>query len=219
MDSHASNPSPSVDATTTKASDATMAFWRGNAPDAVLSPVHDNAGHPVQSQTEAVESRRASESSFVSAVSGQENVGTEESTTFEPIKKSVSDPLGGKHNQDEEATPDRSGSATTAQGRPSLAKDSSRNRTERPAYTQRTSTLLNGLRRGATFSQLQSTRSQYSYTFDPMSSDSESSSSSEDEAHVKRRKAAKKEKKGNDFGWDGSEKQRKADAKAGSTLR
>ena len=217
MDSHASNPSPPVDATTTQASDATMAYWRGNAPDAVVSPIQDNAGHDVQPQAEAVESRRASDSSFVSATSGRDNVGTQESSTFQPIKKSVSDPLGGKHNQDEGAMQDRSGSATSAQGRPSLAKGSSKNRTERPAYTQRTSTLMNGLRRTATFSQLQSTRSQYSYTFDPMSSDSESSSSSEDEAHVKRRKAAKKEKDGEDFGWDGSEKQRKADAKAGKS--
>jgi hypothetical protein len=50
-----------------------------------------------------------------------------------------------------------------------------------------------------------------------MSSESESSSSSEDEAHTKRRKAAKKKKGEDDFGWDGSEKQRKADAKAGKS--
>jgi hypothetical protein len=203
MDSHASNPRSSADVTT-KANDATMAYWKGNAPDVVVSPMHDNAGLTVQSQTEAVESRRPSDSSFASAVSGQENVGTQESSTFEPITKSVSDPMGGKHSQDEGARPDRSGSATASQNRPYLAKGSSKNRTERPAYTQRTSTLMEGLRRGATYSQLQSTRNQYSYTFDPMSSDSESSSSSEDEAHVKKKKASKQEKEGDGNGWDGT---------------
>jgi hypothetical protein len=216
MDSHDVNRELPA-AATNQASVATMAYWKGNAPDAVVSPIHDNAEHTIQPRTEAVESRRASDSSFISATSEQAIVGAPGLSTFEPIKKSVSDPMGGKNKQNEQTMVDRSGGTSTAQGRPSLAKDSSKNRTERPAYTQRTSTLMNGLRRGATYTQLQSNRHQYSYTFDPMSSDSESSSSSEDEAHVKQNKASKKDQNEEQSGWDSSEKQRRADAKAGKS--
>jgi UDP:flavonoid glycosyltransferase YjiC (YdhE family) len=215
MEDHAVNREPSAVATT-GANESTMAFWRGNAPDAIVSPLHDNVGQIVQPPTEAVESRRVSDSSFVSARSGKANGDAQEPTTFAPIKQSVSDPLEGKQSQDDQAIPARTSNASTYQGRPSLAKGSSKNRTERPAFTKRTSTLMDGLRRGATYTQ-QSNRHQYSYTFDPMSSDSESSSSSEDEEQVKKRKAPKKEKEGDQHAWDGSEKQRKEDAKAGKS--
>lgn len=221
MDSHDANHEPSTPAApTTNASDATMAFWRGNAPNTVVSPSHEAAGEAYRPRVEAEESRRPSDSSFVSALSGQE---PGETPGLEPIKKSASDPLGGKDLKSEkgQATPDRNGSAASAAlGRPSLAKDSSRNRTERPAYTQRTSTLMNPMRRAATQTQLQSTRSNYSYTFDPMSSDSSSSSSEEDDGPAKKRRAPKKETANNEFSLDGtvSEKQQKRqDAKSGKS--
>ena len=220
-DAHHLDPSAATAAATTTGTPnyATMAYWKGNAPDTVVSPIHERAAaSSLAPQTEAVESRRPSDdASFSSAPNGQQ----EGAATFQPIKKSSTDPMGDKNILQDGLPAQRIGSTPTVDPtRPSLAKGSSKNRTERPAYTQRTSTMMKGLRRAATGTMPSNTGHQYSYTFDPMSSDTDSSSSSEDDGPAKKRKMPKnknKKKEEDAFGWDGSEKQRKADAKAGKS--
>lgn len=213
-DAHHLDPSSAAAATTPAPNYATMAYWKGNAPDTVVSPMHERAAaSSLEPPTEAVESRRPSEDVPTSSTSnGQQD----DAATFQPIRKSATDPMGDKKVLQDGLPAQRTGSTPTVDPtRPSLPKGSSKNRTERPAYTQRTSTMMKGLRRAATGAS--STGHQYSYTFDPMSSDTDSSSSSEDDGPAKKRKTPKKKKnkEQDSIGWDGSEKQRKADAKAG----
>lgn len=199
--------------------EATMAFWKGNAPDKVVRPsqqqgdasMGDGAG------TEAVESRRGSEASFASAMSAQSGADAQ-NAPFQPIEKSATDPTGRKDSQNGPSSPKRNGSAPTDTIRPSLVKGFSKNQSERPAAPKRSSTLMNGLRRTATFTQMNSKRgNSYAYTFDPMSSDSDSSSSSEDEGPAKKRKAEKNKQDGKALDLNDSEKQKKEDAKAGKS--
>ncbi|KAM0722532.1 hypothetical protein Q7P37_001973 [Cladosporium fusiforme] len=195
-----------------RADDETMTFWKGNAPDQVIHPMQEVTAKHEPTQPEAVESRRASEASFASALSDQP--GMEAQNT--PLQKSASGPQGKNDETDNgvRPTPTRTDTAPT---RPSFGRDSSRNQTERPAPVQRSNTLMNGLRRTATYTQLQSkrTNSSYAYTFDPMSSDSESSSSSEDEVPAKKRRTPKKEKHRQGQQPNEEEKQKREDAKQG----
>jgi UDP:flavonoid glycosyltransferase YjiC (YdhE family) len=219
-DAHHLDPSAATAAATTTGQPnyATMAYWKGNAPGTVVSPIHERAAaSSLTPQTEAVESRRPSDDgSSLSALNGQQQNGA---ATFQPIRKSATDPTGDRNFLQDGLPAQRTGSTPTVDPtRPALPKGSSKNRTERPAYTQRTSTMMKGLRRAATGTMPSNTGHQYSYTFDPMSSDSDSSSSSEDDGPAKKRKTpTKKNKEEDTSGWDGSEKQRKADAKAGKS--
>lgn len=199
----------------------TKQFWKGNAPDQVVLPMQeDTAKHDGPARTtEAVESRRGSNASFASALSSQP--GMEEQNA--PLRKSASDPLGRRasaSNNDGRPKSSRTDTTPTDTKRPSLPKGTSRNQTERPKPPQRSSTLMNGMRRTATFAQLQSkrTNSSYAYTFDPMSSDTDSSSSSsEDELPAKKRKAPKKEKHGQGQETTEEERQKREDAKQGKS--
>ncbi|KAL1590301.1 hypothetical protein WHR41_01219 [Cladosporium halotolerans] len=189
--------------------DATMTYWRGNAPERVTQqPLLEERG------TEAVEeSRRESRE--------EEEEEEEEDAPMQRIRKSASEPMGRKKEEEEkEGGLERKGSLPAeSTGRPEIRRGISRNKTERPPPAKRSSTLMNGLRRTATYTQLHSKRTNsYPYTFDPMSSDSESSSESEeDDGPAKKRKAPKEEKGEQKAEGDGSEQQRKADAKAGKS--